>query len=278
MRVRSLLLFACMIVVPLLAMFSHKIPRELRSAARERLWEPARQAIAGALDIETPAQPAAIQAGTEPTANGPAVTIAVAHSPAADSPVPSPAPATPPSSPSMVVMPPVTLAPIDVIAAPATAGGGGLSVPASMAAAAVPERPERETGGDSGVHPDSRIPPEPPDLPPLSAAGFDRQSVPAVAPARAVDSEIRVRRAVEERLAALGAISFDCQPLQGTDGIHRCSCRVAADPTGQLQRVFQSSGTDPVSAMSTLLEQVTAWKQRIASRPDQQPAATSVRF
>ena len=88
-----------MIVVPLLAMFSHKIPRELRSAARERLWEPAWQAIAGALDIETPTHPAVSQAGTEPAANGPAVTIAVAHSPAADSSVPSPAPATPPHRP-----------------------------------------------------------------------------------------------------------------------------------------------------------------------------------
>jgi hypothetical protein len=278
MRFRSLLLFACMIVVPLLAMFSHKVPRELRSAARERLWEPARQAIAGVLDIETPAQPAAVRVGSETAAAGPAVTIAVAHSPATDSPVPSPAPAPSSASPSMVVMPPVTLAPIDAIAAPATAGGGGLSVPASMAAAAVPERPERDTDGDSAARPGSRIPPEPPDLPPLSTAGFDRQPSPTFAPARAVDSEIRVRRTVEERLTALGAISFDCQPLQGTDGIHRCSCRVAADPTGQLQRVFQSSGPDPVSAMSTLLDQVTAWKQRIASRPDQQPAATGVRF
>jgi hypothetical protein len=54
--------------------------------------------------------------------------------------------------------------------------------------------------------------------------------------------------------------------------MHRCSCRVAADPSGQLQRVFQSSGRDPVVAMQQLLGQVEAWKERIASSPSSAPA------
>jgi hypothetical protein len=54
-------------------------------------------------------------------------------------------------------------------------------------------------------------------------------------------------------------------------GLHRCSCRVAADPSGQLQRVFQSSGRDPAAAMQQLLEQVEVWKERIASSPQSPP-------
>lgn len=278
MRFRSLVLFACMIVVPLLAMFSHRISPELRSTVRSRLWEPARQAIAGAFDIETPTRPAAVRLDAVPASPGPAVTIAVAPSSA-------PTPAEPraagdggSAAPSMVVMPTVKLAAVDAIATPAAAAGGGLSVPASTATAAGLDRPQPEPDRTSASLAGSRIPPEPPAMPSPPAERPDREPPSAADSARSLESEIRVRRAVEERLAALGAISFDCQPLQGTDGIHRCSCRVAADPTGQLQRVFQSSGPDPVSAMSTLLDQVTAWKQRIASRPDQPPAATGVRF
>ena len=40
MRVRSLLLAACMVVVPMLAMFSHHVPREVAAAARTMLWKP----------------------------------------------------------------------------------------------------------------------------------------------------------------------------------------------------------------------------------------------
>ena len=278
MRFRSLLLFACMIVVPLLAMFSHWIPPELRSTVRNRLWVPARQAIAGALDIETTTRPAAPRLDAMPATPGPAVTIAVAPVSPSAADEPRPAADRGSAAPSLVVMPTVPLAPVDAIAAPAAAAGGGLSVPASTASAAGLGRPQSETDGTSASLAGLRMPPEPPAMPPQSAERIDRDAMPATDSARSLESEIRVRRVVEERLAALGAISFDCQPLQGTDGVHRCSCRVAADPTGQLQRVFQSSGPDPVSAMSTLLDQVTAWKQRIASRPEQPPAATGARF
>lgn len=40
MKVRTFLLFACMIVVPGLAMFSHRVPAEVRSATRCALWDP----------------------------------------------------------------------------------------------------------------------------------------------------------------------------------------------------------------------------------------------
>ncbi len=40
MKVRTCLIFACMIVVPGLALFSHQLPAGFRDAARTRIWEP----------------------------------------------------------------------------------------------------------------------------------------------------------------------------------------------------------------------------------------------
>lgn len=181
MKFRSLLLFACMIVVPLLAMFSHKIPPALRQAARTHLWEPARRAIVG--EPAAP-QPAAI-------AGMPVVTV--------DVPVDKPSHASPSQN---------SAAPPGTIQSP----------------------------------------------------------------------EVRASEvlASEEGLAALGAFAVECAPVAGDGSLHRCSCRVAADPSGQLQRVFQSSGNDPAAAMQDLLVQVRAWKERMAANPP--PASASARF
>lgn len=73
-----------------------------------------------------------------------------------------------------------------------------------------------------------------------------------------------VRAAVAEKLRGLGAVSFECGPLAG-GGLHRCSCRVPADGSGTLQRVFQSSNPDPVVALRNLLGQVQFWKHRLAA-------------
>lgn len=40
MRIRTSLIFACMTVVPLMALLSHRVPGEVRAAVRCRLWEP----------------------------------------------------------------------------------------------------------------------------------------------------------------------------------------------------------------------------------------------
>ena len=40
MKVRTCLIFACMTVVPALALLSHRVPGEFRDAVRCRLWEP----------------------------------------------------------------------------------------------------------------------------------------------------------------------------------------------------------------------------------------------
>lgn len=60
MKIRTFLLFICMVVVPLLAMFSHKIPTEIRAACGELVLQPAIdliETVARSADTE-PASPA----------------------------------------------------------------------------------------------------------------------------------------------------------------------------------------------------------------------------
>jgi hypothetical protein len=46
MKVRTCVIFACMTIVPALAMFSHMLPAEVRESLRTGVWEPAADWIA----------------------------------------------------------------------------------------------------------------------------------------------------------------------------------------------------------------------------------------
>lgn len=179
MRVRSLLLGVCMVVVPLLAMFSHHLPPRLFVTARKTVWEPV-AAWAGWKPAPAPPRSAAIVA--QPDAPTPAVTAAVPQ----------------PSS--------------------------------ARASAAV-----------------------------LPVAAFGSSASPD-------------RRALEGRLAQLGAMAIDCQPLPGGSDI-LASCRVAVDPAGELQRVFQAAGADASAALGRLVAEVEAWRHRTASRAPAVPGS-----
>jgi hypothetical protein len=188
MKLRSLLLVSCMLVVPALAMFSHWIPTEFRAATR-RGFAAATSGVLG-----TPAEAGIVPPSptTPPTAGAPAGTAA-----------------------------PASLLPV---AAPPTA-------------AAVAE----------------------PATPPMVAQLADRTR-------QVRDQQARDQQAIEAQLKAAGAVSFDCQPLPGPEGLYSSSCRVPVDATGQLQRVFQATGHDPGSASAALLEQVMGWRQRAVTQ------------
>jgi hypothetical protein len=81
------------------------------------------------------------------------------------------------------------------------------------------------------------------------------------------------RRMWEDRLLELGAATIDCQPVPGGAGGLVASCRVAVDPAGQLQRVFQAAGADPPAALQRLAEDVEAWKRRTGGRPPAAPGS-----
>jgi hypothetical protein len=67
MKVRTSLIFACMIVVPCLALFSHRVPGELRARMRSCLWPPradsSRQDGAAEIAGDPAGDPAAAGAG-----------------------------------------------------------------------------------------------------------------------------------------------------------------------------------------------------------------------
>lgn len=97
MKVRTCVFFACMIIVPALAMFSHHLPTGVRETLRARLWQPAADWVAsltnrgpvkteggsGGMALETivemPAAPA-----PEAVANPPAPAAGATPSPSAD--------------------------------------------------------------------------------------------------------------------------------------------------------------------------------------------------
>ena len=185
MKLRSLLLVSCMLVVPALAMFSHWIPTELRAATRRGF------AAATSGWLGAPAE-----AGTVP-----------------------PPPTTPP-----------------------TAVGAPVASPSLLPVAAPPAAAVAE-----------------PAAPPMVAQLADRTR-------QVRDQQARDQQAIEAQLKAAGAVSFDCQPLPGPEGLYSSSCRVPVDATGQLQRVFQATAHDPGSASATLLEQVMEWRQRAAAQ------------
>ena len=177
-----------------------------------------------------------------------------------------------------IVMPAITLAPIDAIAPPAPAVTAGLAMPAAIAAS-VPTSPTPhpqhqpmapfKSMAFAQPSPHARMPPEPAN--PVSRLPVSPENLAST------------HRTIENRLTTLGAVAFECSPHADGDKLHRCSCRVAADPSGQLQRVFQSAHLDPITAMQDLLGQVRSWKHRIASQPSspsplQAPPGQTVRF
>lgn len=224
MKLRSLLLVSCMLVVPALAMFSHWIPNEFRAATR-RVFAAATSGWLG-----TPAEAGTVP--TAPTTPAPAQPATSGYPAAAAGLMPA---ATAPSA----TVPSTTapgLAPAATGLPPAAAGAPVAS--ASLLPVGTPPAAAAE-----------------PAAPPLVAQLADRTR------------QARDQQGIEAQLKSAGAVSFDCQPLPGSEGLYSSSCRVPVDATGQLQRVFQASGQDPGSASAALLEQVMAWRQRAATQP-----------
>jgi len=77
--------------------------------------------------------------------------------------------------------------------------------------------------------------------------------------------------AARGRLAALGAVAIETHPLEGVSGVHLASCRVAMDADGQLHRVFQAAAPTAAEAVSELVRQVVAWRERLAARAESSP-------
>lgn len=227
MKLRTIMLVGCMLVVPAWAMFSHAVPTELRKAVRDLVMS-ARVAPAG---------PSAAAAGPAMTATGQPVTLAAAGgtNPLTDA----------------------TSLPAAPIAAAAPVAAGAPPVAAGSRPGATGPKPVI-----AGSTLDANAPQQPPAI--VSQLADRTRHV--------RDQQARELQAIEAQLAQVGAIGFDCQPLAGGEGLHGCSCRVPVDASGQLQRVFQAAGHDPLTAALALRDQVTAWKDRAARMAEPAPA------
>lgn len=219
MKLRSLLLVSCMLVVPSLAMFSHLIPQDFRAAVRRNCVAVAsgwlgNTSDSGTVARETVALPLATDEKRDPVLTAQSVRVSPVRNP--------------PTQAATALPPAATGAPM--------VSGGLLAVDEAAVATTTPA------------------------VPPLVAQLADRTR-------QARDQQARDQLTIETQLKDLGAVSFDCQPLPGSEGLHSSSCRVPVDATGQLQRVFQATGHDPGSASAALLEQVLAWQQRVALPP-----------
>lgn len=256
MKIRTCLLAAFGLVVPLIAMFSHLIPSGATDAVWAAAWQPA-SAFFAADASDTTATAAAAAAPTEaagllPTGAETAATPLTQSPPretdrdatllaggvASDTP------------PSNVVLPTVNV----------SMNSPG-SDPRTTAAATV-RRPTGEVES------------------PLWSADSNRRdalvtpaaTTTAAAPSATAGSSATAASPIEQSLNNLGAFDVACQPTAGGRYFH-CSCRVAADPTGQLVRMFHATEPDQQRAMQRLLDDVGSWKARQAATSTAPPVS-----
>ncbi len=199
MKLRSTILFACLLFVPLVAMFSHKIPRGVREGFRDHVWRPAVARVSAWVAGE--------------------------------------------------------------------ADRGGHAVERSLSELVSPVVRQAERAATDRIAADAA--PAATDPPPAPVV-----APPAMLPAVAVQSTLlpkQSRAALEERLAAIGAIGLKLKPPQEPSGVHVAACRVPADASGQLQRLFQATGPTPEISLERLASQIEAWRLRMASA-DREPA------
>ena len=258
MKIRTCLLAAFGLVVPLIATFSHLIPSAATDAVWAAAWQPASAFFAG--DAPEPASPVG---ATAPTG---AADLLPTDAENAATPLTPPRPreaaldatllaggAASGITPSSVVLPTVDVSMNSLSSDPRTT---------AATAAATVRRPTGEiesplwsanpSGRDSLVTPAASTTPAAPSAP--------------------ADSSATGASPIERSLRDLGAFDVACQPTAGGRYFH-CSCRVAADPTGQLVRMFHATEPDQQRAMQRLLDDVGSWKARQAAASTAPPVS-----
>lgn len=263
MKIRTCLLAAFGLVVPLIAMFSHLIPPGVSDALWDATCQPVSAFFAG--DEDTAA---------EDLADAPVASSQSLESPAeADAAQPENAAGASTAAgtaASSVVLPTVDIDTSRIADMPPA----GMP-PAAMSAARQPSfsAPPAELGQAAALEqPASPLWSSDPQAaasavrPVAMATDASGSTAPATAPATALPTGPST--ALHTALEQLGAFGIDCQPTVGGRYFH-CSCRVAADPTGQLVRMFHATETSPEQAMRQLLADVQQWQS-------QQTASTAV--
>lgn len=256
-----------MVIVPGLAMFSHRLPAEWRTTLRQQVWIPAHDAIQGV------AKMLSLTSAQEPAAESPFVAAATTEKPPASAPATTAAPAasgTPVASPpARVVMPTVPLAPANAIVDTPRPQGNGLAVPLATSRAAdrsFTQSPavRRQAVAHARQAPANAAPEPPPGqlaMPPT------QEPAPVAAPPEPPLAALPAGVDTQQQLEALGAQGIECHPLDNGSAGYVASCRMNVDPKGELKRMFHGSGPDRSAALRALLEQVEFWTRNQAATP-----------
>lgn len=258
MRIRTCLLAAFGVVVPLLAMFSHWIPRNVSAAVWQTLTKPAATWLAtepdAAGDLSRSAKGPLESNAALPPLSAVSETEGSVPTDAAMSALPLPR--RPDDRAEMLAFAEVAgVAPMEAAARSPVLPTVSIATDEPLAAGAF------RTGHD---RPGSAYPPSsfaPPMADQAAAAGRSvvEQAALHQQASRGADASgdvIRLRAALEQ----LGAFDITHESAAG-GGLHRCSCRLVADPTGQLQRVFHASDPDLRRAMQRMVGEVMAWQR-----------------
>lgn len=225
MKIRTFLLFICMIVVPLLAMFSHKIPTEIRAACGELVLQPAIDLIEAvartadtepaspAVDLEAPPAAPFLASTPQPRGQDPLASAGAGNGPASAAAV----------SPALE---------------PAAGMAAASLMPAAMPAQAAPPSawPQHTLASPSGVPAGTASASTQPLREALAAAGVQRLTIQPAA-----DGSGRLHGSCRLAVDARGELQrlFHTQALSETetlqnllDQVSRWQQRLAARPTG----------------------------------------------
>ena len=270
MLIRTCLLAAFGLVVPLIAMFSHLVPSGAGDALWEAVWQPASaffsEEAASDVTAATESTPPPATADEDPRTElaSPSAAVSAASPVTATSSTAFAAAdlATNTGQPAGVVLPTVEIDTNRV----ASAGPATTSVarqqsteaePAPLAAAVTEEATSPLWSRSS----------------PVADAAVQPVTLATAEPAAAAaPATISLDPALTSALTQLGAFDIACQPTIG-GRYHHCSCRVAADPSGQLVRMFHATDATPEQAIHRLLADVYQWKSAQNSAPTPGPAS-----
>jgi len=260
MKIRTCLLAAFGLVVPLLAMFSHLIP----AGVSDRLWNIALQpAVAFFDDERTAAEETANPSATDDDRSERSTNLPLtADTPIGLLPTDTAVTATPLAGAAPGIRPTGPFAMTGGLDAPDAETGVVLPTVTIASDADAPAAAERAAWPTATV----RRPPGEVDSPGRAAEAEEAFS--GVRPAalqRPATGPDNADPAAVTALAELGAFGIVCQPTAGGRYYH-CSCRVAADPTGQLVRMFHATEADPKRAMLRLVDDVRRWQDEVSAQ------------
>ncbi|HEX4146278.1 MAG TPA: hypothetical protein VHY91_22450 [Pirellulales bacterium] len=239
---RALVLVACLIVVPLAAIFGSQFPDVVKSVLIDRIFPNGLPGIAGA-DVARDTAPPFVATSESPSWQSGQTGPAVAGAPVS----PQPGTGVAPAWPGAGVEPAVAWNPTPGQVRPAAGEGlsGGQPGGAERLGVAMPAdgRPNPHANPNAG----------------LGGNGAPGVGGPANPSAHLVTPPDRFTL-MERRLREFGATYYLLETWGNDSEYYRFHCKMAIANNPTHTRQFEATDTDPLRAMARVVEQVEAWR------------------